>query len=466
MSRSFPVALILFFLGASATPHAQDLMLRNVNVVDIERGEVDRGRAVTIAGGRIRLTGPSGSVATPAGARIIDCESGFLMPALWDMHIHPWSIDDLTLLVANGVGGARIMAGKPEHLAWRARTELGELLGPRLLIAGPIVEGLPPPEQAKVVDTADRRLLATADEGTAEVRKQKAAGFDYIKVYNNLPRDAYRAIAAEAKRQGMAVVGHVPFQVKLRGALDAHQASIEHLRGYVERLVPADAPVQPGVDLRSRTLAWEYVDATRFPALVRETLAAGAWQCPTLSTRIYESPADVVENYLALPEAQYLTRGAVGMLRNRQKVKWLSNFTTEDFQHALRGDQREDAFLRSLQAAGVPLLAGTDIGPLGFSLHGELERLVAAGLTPREALQAATINPVRFARLDNQLGRVQANYEADLVLLEANPLEDIRNSRRIRAVVIRGRLIERAELDEMLSKARERIMREPAKESS
>jgi len=446
--------LTLLFETLIGPAFAEEWVIRNVAVVDVERGGLVQAQTVVVKDGRIHAVGSGASIRASDSARVVDGEGAFLLPALWDMHFHPWRVEDLTLFVANGIGGARIMAGAPEHLAWRARIELGELLGPRLLIAGPIIEGPPPPELANVVDTDDRRLIKSAAEARAEVRRQKAAGFDYIKVYNNLPADAYRAIADEARREHMPVVGHVPFQVGLAGVLEARQASIEHLRGYVERLVPDGSPIQPGVDLRSRVLAWEYADPARMPELARLTLKAGAWQCPTLSTRLYHSPQADIESYLAMPEAEFLTQGNRAMLLNRHEVKWLSNFSAADFQRAGLGDARQDLFVRELHSAGVPLLAGTDLGPAGFSLHGELERLVDAGLSPHEVLRSATLSPARFARLEEEVGRIAAGYSADFILLDANPLEHIRNTRKIRAVIVRGRYLDRAALDELLSKVK------------
>jgi hypothetical protein len=432
------------------------LLLENVNVIDIDSGAIAAGRSVLVSDGYIKEIGAQESVRAPAGARVIDGSGRYLLPALWDMHTHPLEPEALSLLVANGVGGTRIMWGLPRHLEWRARVELGELLGPRLLIAGPIIEGVPPAQAASVVDTEGRRLVKTFAEGVAEVRRQKTAGFDYIKVYNNIPLDAYNGLVAEADRLRMPVVGHVPFVAGIQGALAARQKSIEHLRGYIEQLVPADAPIQPGIDLRSRTLAWEYADRSRIPELVRATRDAGAWQCPTLGTSIYTAPGSAIERYLATPEAEYLDPQTREAFRNRGRVKWLSNFTEADFERATRANDKQAVLVRAMHAAGVPLLAGTDSNSFGFSLHRELEAFVEVGLSPRDALQTATTNPARFAGLEKEVGRVAKGYAADLILLDANPLHDIRNTSRINAVILRGQLLDRAALDAMLAKAKER----------
>jgi Amidohydrolase family len=293
-------------------------------------------------------------------------------------------------------------------------------------------------------------------EGVAEVRRQKAAGYDYIKVYNNIPREAYDGLVHEADRLRMPIVGHVPFAIGIDGALAARQKSVEHLRGYIEKLVPPDAPIQPGIDMRSRTLAWEYVDESRIAELVRATKAAGVWQCPTLSTSIFHAPSSVIERYLRSTEAGYLDTQTRDAFRHRERVKWLSNFSEADFARATRANDKQAALLRAMHAGGVPVLAGTDTNTFGFSLHRELEALVAAGLSPHEALQTATINPARFAGLESEVGRVAPGYSADLVLLEANPLQDIRNTSKIHAVLLRGQLLDRPALDDLLAKVKPR----------
>jgi hypothetical protein len=448
--------LLLLLAAAAAPACADDLVLQNVNVVDVDSGSIIAARSVLVSDGSIKEIGAPESLRPPAGARVIEGNGRYLVPALWDMHVHPMAPEALSMLVANGVGGVRIMWGLPRHLEWRARVELGESLGPRMLIAGPIIEGVPPQQSASVVDTEGRRLVKTFAEGAAEVRKQKAAGFDYIKVYNNIPLEAYNGLLAEAERLRIPVVGHVPFAAGIRGVLAARQKSIEHLRGYVEQLVPADAPVQPGIDLRSRMLAWEYADVARIPELVRATKDADAWHCPTLGTAIFWAPSSEVERYLATSEAEYLDAATRETFRHRERVKWLSNFSEADFARTVRGEEKQAVLLRAMHAAGVPLLAGTDTDAFGFALHRELEALVKAGLSPAEALKTATINAARFAGLENEVGRVAAGYAADLILLDANPMQDIRNTHRINAVILRGKLLDRAALDAMLLKAKPR----------
>jgi hypothetical protein len=366
------------------------------------------------------------------------------------MHIHPDSETDLDLLVANGIVGARIMYGLPEHLAWRDNIVAGRQIGPRLLMSGPIVEGPPPEEFEDLTAVADMNLVTSADDARQEVRNQKAAGFDYIKVYNNLPLLAYLALVDEASKVDMRVVGHVPFEVGLDNALASRQASMEHLRGYVQALVPDDAPVQPGTDLRSRSLAWQYADAARIEALVQRTLQSGSYICPTLAFRLFFAGQDEIDAYLESEVAPFLAEDSIAVLQDRSKLPWLSNFGDADYTATALGFRVQDKLIRAMQTAGVPLLAGTDSSPLGFTLHDELERLVAAGLTTSQALVAATVNPAQFAGKSASRGQLLPGFEADIVILEENPLLNISNTRQIFAVMLRGQFLDRTQLDHLL----------------
>ncbi|MGH6697262.1 amidohydrolase family protein [Sphingopyxis sp.] len=450
------LTMIAFGSTALAPARAEVLILKNATVVDVEAGTTRSGQTIRLDNGWIEAVGAAGGPATEK-ARVIDLAGKYVLPGLWDMHLHPDSESDLLQMIANGVTGGRIMWGKPEHLAWRAQIELGERRGPRLFISGPIIEGRPPPEMASVIATEGRRLLDTRAQAIAEVRAQKAAGYDYLKVYNNLPADAYAGLVEEGGRLGMPVVGHIPFEVGLDGALAARQKSIEHLRGYNIPLVPADARIQPGKDYRSRTLAWAYADLAKLAPLVDASRAAGVYETPTLSTRIYTAPVRVVENYLAQPAAAYLDPSDRASLKDRSRIKWLSNFSAADWEAASQGHAKQDAVLVALHRAGVPILAGTDLGPWGFTLHYELEQLVAAGLTPRDALMTATINAAQFAGIADRAGKVAPGYQGDLLILDADPLQDIHNTQRIAAVVTRGEWLGRTDLDAMLAEIRAKI---------
>jgi hypothetical protein len=440
---------------ALAGPAARPLAIEHATVIDPEGAPSRSDMTVIVTGNRITAVEPTTRTHVPSGARRIDATGKFLIPGLWDMHVHPARETDLALLIANGVTGARIMGGEPRHLAWRKRINRGTLLGPRLIIAGPILEGPPPAELAAVIATNEKEMVRTPQEATAQVRAQKTAGYDFIKVYNNLSRDCYNAVVAEAQRQRMPVAGHVPFAVGLLGVLKAGQLSVEHLRGYVEELVPPDAAQRPGADLRSRSLAWRYADASKMAALARATHQASLWNCPTLAARINTRPHADAERYLAMPEAVYISEDGRAELRSRPGP--YSNFTEQDLRLAPQWEALQDAMIRALRDAGAGLLAGTDQEPWGFSLLWELENLVRAGLTPREALAAATTNPVALLNAEDSLGSIKCGKLADLVLVDGDPLANIRNVQSVVEVVVNGRLIDGSARQKLFEAARREV---------
>lgn len=426
------------FDGVSVIPMDGERVLTNVTVV--------------VAEGRVRAIGPRAEVTIPAGATRVDGRGRFLIPGLWDMHAHFGGPPEmLGMFLAAGVTGVRVMFGSPYHLYYRDRISEGSTIGPELYVGGPIVEGEPPPEFHDVIDTEGRAMVADSTDGAEVVREQAAEGYDFIKVYNNVPLAAYRGIIAEADKLGLPVAGHVPFAVGLEGALAAPQASIEHLRGYVWDLVAEDAPQQPGADLRSRMVAWAHGDLSRIDGLAEMTRAAGVWNVPTLAVRLVMKPDPYIEAYLASEEAGYISDARRRFYTERRDIVWLSNFSDADFSSTMDGFAVADSLVRALVRVGAGVMAGTDTPPAGFALHRELEELVGAGLTPYQALEAATRNPARFLARDDGSGMVTVGSPADLVLLNGNPLEDISNTRRIVGLVRRGRWYDRAALDLFLA---------------
>jgi hypothetical protein len=442
-------SLFAFEAAGQAVPTA----IVDANVIPMDYARVLTHQTVVVRDGRVVAMGPNDAVVVPSGAEVIDAAGRYLIPGLADMHTHFSRPEDLDLFVANGVTSVRLMWGTPESVRWRDRIAAGHLLGPRMYVAGPIMEGTPPPEFAGVIATEGRSILDTHAQALIEVARQHAAGFDFLKVYNNLNRDAYTGIVEEARARRMPVAGHVPFDVGLEGVFEARQRSIEHLRGYIWQVVPSDAPQPPGRDLRSRSLAWRHADITQFRALATATREAGVWNVPTLSVQIYLAPQEQVDRYLQRPEAEFLTAPMRAVFKDREQIPWLSNFDVEDYRAASEGHAVQMALIRELHRAGAKLMAGTDIAPNGFSLHRELENLVAAGLTPFDALVTATRNPAEFFQQDD-LGTIGEGKRADLVLLNGNPLDDIRNTARIEGVMVQGRWLSRDRLTMMLERLR------------
>lgn len=377
---------------------------------------------VIVMGDRIAAVGRTGKIRVPKGAQVIDATGKYLIPGLWDMHVHlgDGEFDKnfyLRLFIANGITGIRIMEGAPEYQSWRREAEGGTLLAPRMVIASPML------------GFGD---LANISEARAreEVRKAKQSGADFIKVHDNLSRAAYFAVIDEAKLVGLPVEGHTPLSVTAEEVSQAGQKSIEHLTG----LAPAEA---------------DAATAARLFAIFRKNQT---WQCPTLIMR---------HNYALLDDRSLAEDPRLKYVKPSWRARWLGMTKEAETWPAGEGAQRretirkEDAIVAEMQRAGVGILAGTDdsnpyVMP-GFSLHDELALLVEAGLTPLEALRAATYNPSMFLGLSNSLGTVERGKRADLVLLDANPLADISNTKKINAVVLKGRFFDRKALDKMLS---------------
>lgn len=399
---------------------------------------------VVTRGDRIVAAGASSAVAVPRDARVIDGTGRFLIPGLWDMHVHLTHAGEgaLGVLVANGVTGVRDMGGDLTTLRrWRGEIERGERVGPRIVMAGPLLDG---PGHL----TEDRVIVSTAAQGVRAVDSLHALGVDFIKVYEYLPRDAYFGIASEARRLGVPFAGHVPRGVSPIEAADAGQRSFEHLRG-----VPLPCPRMMAFlgHLAGDAMPPCGDDGDRrkvFARMIRD----GTWAVPTLVSylgvaRSAQRDAD------ADPRLAYASPALRARWR-AQLARWPSA-VPQSYKHTLF-----DLYLKTtVQAhrAGVPMLAGSDLGnPYvipGFALHDELGLLVRAGLSPREALASATSLPARFFGTDS-IGRIAPGAVADLVLLDADPLADVRSSARIAGVMTRGRWLDRSALDRLLADAR------------
>ena len=423
---------------------ARPVAFTNVSVVDVERGQLLPRHTVIVRNGRVEAVGPNAVVRVPAGAEIVEGGGRFLAPGFADMHVHLYAEGDLLTYVANGVTTVRNMAGDSTHLAFRRRIAAGGLIGPRIVTAGPVVEAAP-------LSHPDNVMLADPAAARREVARQRAEGYDFIKVYNQLAPEVYAAVTAAAAELGTPVSGHVPVEVGLRGALAAKQRSIEHLRGYILELVPRSAPVQPATSFRNWSVAWNYVDTTRIKDLAARTAAAGVWNCPTLVFSVHEmSPAAEHARILARPEVRLLS--LIGLPDRSKKDGYLGEFTDADFAATQRGLRAQFRVLKALDEAGAGLLVGTDSWLSGFAYADELELLVRAGFTPGRVLRMATSDAARFLGEADTWGTVAVGRRADLVLLDANPLADIRNARRVRAVVVNGRLLRRGTLDGLLAK--------------
>jgi len=449
----FPVlSILLFGLLACNQEEKQDneaksyrtVAFVDVNVVPMDSELILERNTVIVRDGIIIEIGPASEIPLPPDALQIDGRDKYLMPGLVDMHVHLRDKDDLLLLIANGVTTVRNMLGNPRHLQFREQIKREELLGPTIITAGRIIDG---------PGLYNYFVVETAEEAQKEVARQKEAGYDFIKVYNYLSPEAYEGVIAAAKKYHMPVAGHVPIAVGIAGAFIAGQASNEHLRGYIFDLIIPDSPVQPGLDLRSRRLAWNYVDESKFAGLAEATRKAGLWNCPTMVVMEYDAlSVDDHAKLLSKPEMRYLTLQRRKRMRASAAYSLSRNFSEAAFETAQQAMEKKRRFIKELHQAGAKLLLGTDtdLPPKGFALHEELRNFVDVGLSPYEAIKTGTSNAAEFLNEMDTFGTVEKGKRADLILIEKDPLENVANIALQAGVMVRGRWIPKIELQRML----------------
>ncbi|GAC1369683.1 MAG: amidohydrolase family protein [Hymenobacter sp.] len=446
-------ALLFALLGEVVPAGAQSLAFVHANIIDVATGAVHPNMTVVVEGRRITRVSPS-TRAVPRAGRVVDATGQYLIPGLWDMHTHVYFDGTaaagtdliLPLLLAYGVTGIRDMGSQLDSIL-RARTAVAahRLLGPRLVVSGPMLDGPKSPYQASLP-------LATAEDGRRAVDRLKARGVDFIKVQSGVPRAAYFAIMAEAKKVGLPVDGHVPDAIGAAEAVAAGQRTFEHLIGVFEASSTAEAAYVAGAEKSPGQFLATY-DAAREAAVVALLAKHRLWQCPTL---FWERGQWLVDSIAWRPDPglAYAGRSWVEQRWPHAQLSIARTMDTEPLAVRALFVNHELAIVRKLQAAQVGFLAGTDtpagvdVVP-GLSIHQELQRFVDAGFTPLQALQTATLNPARFLGRLRDFGRVQPGRLADLVLLSANPLEHIANTRQIVSVIADGRYLSRSDLDRL-----------------
>ena len=365
-------------------------------------------------------------IAVPPGAVRVDGRGKFLVPGLWDMHSHHQGTgaESLELFLANGVVGTRDMGSDADFiLPLRDRISRGELLGPEIVAAGPILDDRPP-------DWPYRRHITNAQEAREAVRDLKRLGVDFIKVHDGTPRDAFFAIADEAPKLGLPVAGHVPGPVTVEEAADAGIKTIEHFANFrVFNECSANPP--------HKTVACD--------VLFDKLAAKGVWQTPTMG--FFQAIPDIFSGK-PLPHAEYASASLLELTRKNVAASKLDDQALSFFRS---NGKRSLEAVREMVSRDNGFLAGCDGLVPGFCLHDELEWMTKAGLSPLQALQTATLNPAKLFGRETTQGTIAVGRRADMILLEADPLTDIRNIRRINAVLVRGRLLSRPDLDRRLA---------------
>jgi imidazolonepropionase-like amidohydrolase len=425
----------------------------DVTVVSMDKEQILPHQTVVVEGGRITKMALTVSVKVPNGALKIDGKGKFLMPGLADMHVHfirpaaagqfqPSASNDYArenqalalLYVANGVTTVRNMWGHPAITAFGMQVDSGRVLGPHIYSTGPCTDGNPPLWQGA-------RIVETREQAEEAARSDKQAGYIALKVVDRLSNDAYQALVAAAREQGLPIVGHVPTAVGLSGAIAARQYSLEHLYGFWQALQPDDSVAQK----RSTRELVQQADLKKLPALVQAIRAADVWNCPTMAAVNHTVRTDDVW----LQRMSFVPPGIV----ERYKKAYAGNLDDPRFGPEARALNL--AILSALNKGGAHLLLGTDaVKPsviAGFSLHDELEFFVAAGMSPYEAIRAGTSDAAIFLHQEKEFGTVATGRRADLLLVEANPLEDVKNVSKRAGVMIHGHWLTEEELSQQLA---------------
>lgn len=427
-----PVGAMVFADGAG---DEEVIAFVGVNVLTMDRERVLENYVVLVRGDRITEVGPTGSVEVPEDARRIESRGKYLMPGLTEMHGHvpsaqnPYSGEDVSLLyVANGVTTVRGMLGHPDHLKLREKITRGGAVGPTYYLSGPAVGGRTPAWGEP----------KTEAEGEAIARKIKDGGYEAVKVHEGLALAAYNGLMRAAKNLGLLTGGHVPNDVGLPRVIDARQGTIEHLDGYAQEMIADDAPVEIRPGLFQPQLL-DYIDDSKMEALAARVRDAGVGNVPTLSLYknlfSHRDPDEQAKD----PSMRYVPPSLLSQwVRRKAGAMERPDRETTEKMFALNRK-----IVKTLHDAGAAVYLGSDSPQVfqvpGFSLHEELKEMVAAGLTPFEALAAGTrASGGFFGKLD-KFGRVAEGYRADLILVNENPLDDVVNLQNRAGVMVRGR---------------------------
>jgi imidazolonepropionase-like amidohydrolase len=450
---------IIFTLSISVSTWAQTIAFVNVNVIPMDRERVVSNQTVIVRDGVITEIGDAKKIKIPKGARKIDGAGKYLIPGLVDMHAHLLSddhfpdalaADELKIMVANGVTTIRLMIGTPEHLILREKSARQEIIAPNLFVASPQLSG------RSFGDIFNGYVVTNEEQARAAVRKAKQDGYDYVKLTFFITRPVYDAVVDEAAKQNIRVIGHVDRQVGLSRAFEARQ-QIEHLDGYFEAMIPESAKLAgstSGVYVW-QAKAWESLDVLdekKIPELAKRTVAANPFSCPTLTFLKTSFGTGQTDAQVTMRAGYRFYPPKLQQEMDEPRHRFWANPPSAE-RRAKYVDYR-NKLTKAIHDAGGKIMAGSDSPEwlllYGFTLHTEMRNLAEAGLSNYAALEAATKNPAQFFGTIDRTGTIEKGKRADLVLLEANPLENISNTERRAGVMLKGRWFTQTELDKML----------------
>jgi len=451
--------IIVWFIAFIRTGYAQeklvaDYVIKNVNIVDVEFGTVQSNKNLAIKDGKIKLIYDD-NLPTSDSVLIIEGSGKYLIPGLWDMHAHYHSNYRYStyLLIANGITGLREMRGKMDTINYiREQSKLGHILAPDIYSSGNILNGEKGWMPFKVVNNEE--------EVVNEVRKQVDEGVDFIKIYNRFTKDKYIAISNICAELNVPFAGHMPNDISYWEAIEGNQRSIEHQMRFLincssdpneyEKIAKEE-----GNEVEALNFLVDHFNKKVFDSLATSLSQSNTWLCPT---NIYW------KNFYNRDNPEFINNPRLEYMPKNIQLFWETpKETLEMKKDEFAAGRNNTIFLVSLMKdlsdAGVKIIAGTDFpNPYcypGFSLHDELQLMVEGGLSPAQALKTATYNPALFLEKENEFGKVDVDYVASLVLLDENPLEDIKNTTKIRAVFLKGKYLDRYKLDELLIKAKQ-----------
>lgn len=447
ISLLFALSLVLSTCGPQEPAESPTaILISDVNIIDVRSGEVREHQQVVVDSGKIRAIMPS--VENPDGfSTRIDGSGKYLLPGLAEMHAHipsPPTTDKrleetLFLYLSNGVTTIRGMLGHPSHLELRQKVNSGEILAPRIFTSSPSLNG---------------NTVATPGAADSLVTAYANAGYDFLKIHPGIPLDPFDTLVARAREAGIPFAGHVPVAVGIRHALESGYASIDHVDGFLEGLVPETAAVDPTANGFFGFNFTSLADTAKIDELVRMAKMHEVWIVPTQS--LFErwfAPVDA-DTLLQQPEMKYMPASTLDEWKQRklESTGAGSGFDESQWEQFI-AIRRE--LIKALQEGGHGMLLGSDAPQLfnvpGFSIHHEIAGMKEAGLSPLEILQSGTMNPARFFGMEDKFGIIEAGMAADLLLLDANPLEDLTALKALSGVMVRGRWLDRKAIDEKLA---------------